>query len=104
MFWKKSYFIIKGIKHNKFKIDNLYFEESNIKEIKLISDLKEINYKRSKIDIVNKDKPKLLIQENFIVLNYELIFWAKYHNKYYARFVQISIDKKKDKIENIIND
>ena len=26
----------KGIMHNKFKIDNLYFEESNIKEIKLI--------------------------------------------------------------------
>ena len=60
MFWKKSYFIIKGIMHNKFKIDNLYFEESNIKEIKLINDLKEINYKGSKIDIVNKDKPKLL--------------------------------------------
>lgn len=39
-------------------------------------------------------KTKILIQENFIVLNYELIFWAKYHNKYYARFVQISIDKK----------
>ena len=46
--------------HNKFKIDNLYFEESNIKEIKLINDLKEINYEGSKIDIINKDKPKLL--------------------------------------------
>lgn len=50
----------KGIMHNKFKIDNLYFEKIDIKEIKLITDLKEINYKGSKIDIVNKDKPKLL--------------------------------------------
>ena len=90
--------------YNKLKIGNLFFEEKNIKEIKEINILKDDNYNGPIFKIENKDKPILLLQENFYRPNYEIIILSKHNNKQCANFVQIGVDKNQEKIEKILND
>ena len=90
--------------NNKLNIENLYFEEKNIKGIYQISDLKKFPYDGPKLEVKNKENPILLIQENYFGPNYTLLIIMKYKNKYYANFVQIGVDKSKEKIENILDD
>ena len=90
--------------YNKLKIYNLFFEEKNIKEIKDLNILKDDNYNGPIFKIENKDKPILLLQENFYRPNYEIIILSKHNNKQCANFVQIGVDKNQEKIEKILND
>lgn len=91
--------------NNKFNLNNLIFDEKNIKEIDKITDLKESNYKGPLFDLENKEEPILLLQKNFFGPNYYLLILSRIlNNEIYANFVQIGEDKKKDMIEKILKD
>ena len=90
--------------HNKLNINNLHFNKGNIKEIKEITKLKEDPYSGPKFEVENKDEPILLIQENFFGPLYDLLIITKYNNQYYSDFIQISVDKTGQQIDDIIND
>jgi len=90
--------------HNKLYIYNLEFSKGNIKEIKEIAKLKENPYSGPKFEVENKEKPILLIQENFFGPLYNLLIITKHNNKYYSDFIQIGVDKSEQEIDDIIND
>ena len=92
------------IKYNKMNLNNLFFIKNNIKEIEKINKLKEINYSEPIYNIEDKDKPILLIQENYFGPNYNLLILTKFNNKYFANFIQIEVDKKESEINNILDD
>ena len=92
------------LRNNQLNLPNLFFEEENIKEINQINILEEKNYKGTIFQIKNKNKPILLVQEDFFGPNYDLLILSRQNNKFYANFVQIGVDKDKKMIEQILED
>lgn len=97
--------IILLLKYNKFDIPSLDFKGKNFLEVEEINDLK-VNEK-------NKDKKKIILKENECYLitqknyngeNYDILIIQKIHNLVKAIFIQIGVDKKKDKIEKHLLD
>ena len=91
--------------YNKFKLDGLFFEEKNIKEINEITDLKQSIYKGPIFALEDKEKPILLLQKNFFGPNYDLLILSRnLNNEIYANFVHIGVDKTRDMILKILQD
>ena len=90
--------------NNSLNLHNLNFDKNNIKEIAEISLLKKKPYSGSKFNIINKEKPILVVQENFFSPLSDLLIITKRNNKYYSDFIQIGVDKNEQQINDIISD
>ena len=93
------------ISYNKVGLEDLYFKEENILEVYELYDFQYSYYTKTKKKFI-KNKPIIIIQENYFGQNYDLIILIPdlYSESYIAYFIQIGLNKTKTQIEVINKD